>query len=131
MFTVTCWTYWLPCFTSHCLTCVPWDHLPNKLLVLLYLLCSMSYLYALLFKKIYLFLERGEGREKYRERNNYAQKIHQSIASHAPPPGDLACSPGKCPDWESNQQSFDSQTGTQSTEPHQPRLENTLYSHIS
>ena len=38
----------------------------------------------------------------------------------APPPtGDLACNPGMCPDWESNQQPFGSQANTQSTEPHQ------------
>ena len=37
-----------------------------------------------------------------------------------PPIGDLACSPGMCPDWEPNQQPFGSQAGTQSTEPHQP-----------
>ena len=41
-------------------------------------------------------------------------------ASHKPPTGDLACNPGMCPDWELNQQPFGSQTGTQSTEAHQP-----------
>ena len=34
--------------------------------------------------------------------------------------GDLAHNPGMCPDWESNQQPFDLQAGTQFTEPHQP-----------
>ena len=33
---------------------------------------------------------------------------------------DLACKPGMCADWESNQQPFGSQAGAQSTEPHQP-----------
>ena len=37
-----------------------------------------------------------------------------------PPTGDLACNPGMCPDWESNQQSFGSQAHAQSTELHQP-----------
>ena len=37
-----------------------------------------------------------------------------------PPTGDLACNPGMCPDWELNQWPFSSQTGTQSTDPHQP-----------
>ena len=32
---------------------------------------------------------------------------------------DLACNPGMCPDWESNQQPSGSQTGTQS-EPYLP-----------
>ena len=35
---------------------------------------------------------------------------------------DLACNPGMCPDWESNQQTFGSQASAQSTEPHQPGL---------
>ena len=42
------------------------------------------------------------------------------VASCVPLTGDLAYNPGKCPDWESNQQPFGSQAGTQSTEPHQP-----------
>ena len=45
---------------------------------------------------IYLFLERGERREKEGEK-------HQGVvASHALPIGDLACNPGMCPDWELN-----------------------------
>ena len=36
-----------------------------------------------------------------------------------PSPTDLACNPTMCPYWESNQQPFTSQSGTQSTEPHQ------------
>ena len=50
---------------------------------------------------IYLFLERGEGSEKERERN--MQEIYRLVASHRTPNGDLACNPGMCPDWESNQ----------------------------
>ena len=47
---------------------------------------------------IYLLLERGKGK---------ATEKHQCVvASHAPPPGDLACNPGTFPDWESNWQSF-------------------------
>ena len=57
---------------------------------------------------IYLFLERGRKGEK-----------HQCVvASHTPPNGDLACNPGMCPDWESNQP----QASAQPTEPHQPGL---------
>ena len=36
--------------------------------------------------------------------------------------GNLACIPGMCPDWESNQRSFGSQASAQSTEAHQPGL---------
>ena len=46
---------------------------------------------------IYLFLERGEGKEK--EGVN-----HQCVvASHAPLTGNMTHNPGMCPDWESNQ----------------------------
>ena len=45
----------------------------------------------------YLFLERGEGKEKEREKHRCV------VASHVPPTGDLAPNPGMCPDWESNQ----------------------------
>ena len=34
--------------------------------------------------------------------------------------GDLACTSGMCPDWESNWQPLGSQASAQSTEPHQP-----------
>ena len=45
---------------------------------------------------------------------------HQCVvASCAPPTGDLVCNPSMCPDWELNQWPFDSQAGTQLTEPHQ------------
>ena len=37
-----------------------------------------------------------------------------------PAAADLACNPGMCPDWESNQQSLGLQDSTQSTEPQQP-----------
>ena len=63
---------------------------------------------------IHLFLERGKGGRK--------RGKHQCVvASHTPPTGDLACNPGMCPDWESNQQPFGSQASSQCTEPHQPR----------
>ena len=81
------------------------------------------------FKKyfIYLFLERGEGREEERERNIKVWKKHQLAASRMPPTGDLAHNPGMHPDWESNQWPFSSQAGTQPTEPHQPGLNLEFY----
>ena len=39
---------------------------------------------------------------------------------------DLGCNPGMCPDWESNQQPFGSQSSTQSTEPHRPGLKHSV-----
>ena len=68
---------------------------------------------------IYLFLERGEGREKERGRNIDMQEKHQSAASCTPPTGDLAYDPGICPDRELNQQPFSLWDDTQPTEPHQ------------
>ena len=48
---------------------------------------------------------------------------HQCVvASHTPPTGDLASSPGMCPDWELNLRPFGSQAGAQPTEPHQAGL---------
>ena len=62
----------------------------------------------------YLYLERREVREKERERNI---NVWLPLGS---PTGDLAYNPGICPDWESNWQTFGSQVGTQSTDPHPP-----------
>ena len=54
-----------------------------------------------------------------REGDREGEKHQYVVASHTPPTGHLACHPGMCPDWELNQQPFDSQAGTQSIEPHQ------------
>ena len=61
---------------------------------------------------IYLFLDRGEGRDG--NINVWLPFMHH------PHTRDLAHKPGTHPDWESNWQPFGSQAGTQSTEPHQP-----------
>ena len=63
----------------------------------------------------YLFLERKEGERE-------GEKYQCVVDSRTPPTGDLACNPGMCPDWESNQRPFGSQARAQSTEPHQPGL---------
>ena len=73
------------------------------------------------FKRFYLFFreKRSEG-----EREGKKQCM---VASHTPPNGDLACNPGLCPDWESNQWPFGSQASTHSTEPHQPGMHDVLF----
>ena len=73
---------------------------------------------------IYLYLERG------RDRNRDVQDRHRSVASHAPPTGDQAHNPGMCPDWESNQRPFGSQTSTRSTEPQQKISEPDFFKYI-
>ena len=70
----------------------------------------------LFFLRFYLFTFRERGKEGEREGEK-----HQCVAAfHTPPTGALAHNPGMCPNWESNQQPFGLQAGTQSTEPHQP-----------
>ena len=69
----------------------------------------------LIFKDLtYLFLERGGGREKEKERNMDVWKTHLTVACCTCPTGDLAHNPGKCPDWESKWRLFGSQAGTHS-----------------
>ena len=46
------------------------------------------------------------------EEEREGEKHQCVVASHAPLTGDLACNPGMCPEWESNQQPFGSQAGT-------------------
>ena len=64
-----------------------------------------------------LFIFRQRGRERERE----GEKHQCVVASYVLPSGDLACNPGMCPNWESNQQLCGLQAGAQSAEPHQPR----------
>ena len=71
------------------------------------------------FKWFYLILERGEGKEKERERNI---SVWLPLACPHTHTGDLACNPGMCPDWELNWQPFDSQVFAPSTEPCPPGL---------
>ena len=52
---------------------------------------------------IYVFLDRGERREKDRERNTVCGCFLST------PTEDLARNPGMCPDWESNRRPFGSQ----------------------
>ena len=77
--------------------------------------------FSIIFLKefIYLFLDRGEGRDKGMKKES-ERNINVWLPLMTPPPGNLARNPGMCPDWESNWRPFGSQAGTQSTELHQP-----------
>ena len=66
----------------------------------------------------YLFIFREKGREGEREE----EKHLCVVASHMARTGDLACNPGMCPDWESNQQPLALQAHAPFTELHQPGL---------
>ena len=59
------------------------------------------------------------------------EKHQRADAACLPSTGDLAHNPGMWPDWESNQQTFGSQACTQSTEPHQPGLQMTIFIQLS
>ena len=50
-------------------------------------------MYKIFFLSIYLFLEKGEGREKEGEKHQHV------VASLMPPVGDLTHNPDMCPDW--------------------------------
>ena len=60
------------------------------------------------FSRFYLFLDRGEGREKERERN-----ITVWLPLTCPPLGTWPATQAGALDWELNQWPFDSQAGTQ------------------
>ena len=55
--------------------------------------------FFVVLKRFYLFIFRERGREGERDGEKHQCVVH----SRAPPTGDLACNPGMCPDWESNQ----------------------------
>ena len=67
-----------------------------------------------LFVCLFVFRETGREGEKEGKKHQCAVSFHMLLT------GDLACNPSMCPDWESNQQPFGLQAGTQSTELHQP-----------
>ena len=69
--------------------------------ILFFMLIKVHLYFILFLKIIYLFLERGEGREKEGEK-------HQCVLASqvVAPTRDLACNPGMCPDWELNRRPF-------------------------
>ena len=74
----------------------------NQLTFLSHIHVSLSFSLILSFlKRSYLFLERGEGKKKKRERN-----INLWLPLEYPLLGDLTDNPGMHPDWELNQRPF-------------------------
>ena len=76
----------------------------------IYLFVFMVIIYLFIFT--YFFWERG------REGERGGEKQQCVVAPHMPPTGDLANSPGMCPDWELNWWIFGFQAHAQSTELH-------------
>ena len=74
-----------------------------------------------------MILERGEGREKEKERNIDVKEKHSSVASHTHPDRDQAQNPGMCPDWELNQRPFGLCDDAQPTKPPQAGLINKIF----
>ena len=73
---------------------------------------------------IYLFLERGEGREKGRETLiGWLPLVHALT-------GDRTCNSGMCPDQESNQQTFPLQDDAQLSHTSQGRITHSLIMYI-
>ena len=75
----------------------------------------MSFMSSICLKILFIFREWGRKGESGRETS-------MCVCFSCVPYWDLACNPGLCPDWESNQGPFDLQDDIQSAEPHQPRL---------
>ena len=69
---------------------------------------------------IYLFLERGEGKETGKETSLCKR---ETVAPHMPQPGTWPANQAYALNWELNWRPFILQAGAQSTEPHQPGLE--------
>ena len=86
------------------------------------ILCGFSavsltiYLFVCFLKRLYLFLEREEGREKVRKRNTDQLPLIHSLTR------DQAHNPGVCPDQESNLRPFALWADAQPTEPHVSEL---------
>ena len=84
----------------------PWDSVRDQVSLFIEPFRKLRALFTLTIERhsihsckenIYLFLERGEGREKERERN-----IDWLPLACMPLTGDLAPDPGMCPDQELN-----------------------------
>ena len=77
-----------------------------------------SFIYLFFKDFTYLFLERGVGKEKQRERN-----ISVWLPVVCPLLGTWPATQACALDWELNQRPFGSQAIAQFTEPHQPQPE--------
>ena len=58
----------------------------------------------IIIKILFIYFWGGRQGEREEEKHQCTSvcERYSDRASHMPPPGDLACNPGMCPDWESN-----------------------------
>ena len=75
------------------------------------------------FLRFYLLIFRERGGRKRGRETSMCERYIDRLSLARPQLGTWLATQGMCPDWESNQQPFGSQAGTQSTEPHQPGQE--------
>ena len=73
-------------------------------MMILLILSFLLHLTAGIFLKdfIYVYLERGEGREKRGRETSMCERYIYWLPLTHPQLGNLAQNPGMCPDWESN-----------------------------
>ena len=60
------------------------------------------FLFYFIYTHIHTHTHKGRGGKKERERNMDERNVDQLSFVHTPT-GVLACNPGMCPDWDSNQ----------------------------
>ena len=95
-------------FPFHCCNVLPSRPLLNEPFL------GGVFFFFKIFLKTYFFREKGREGEREGEK-------HQLVASHMPPTGDLACNPGKCPDWELTPWPFGLWASAQSPDAHWPQ----------
>ena len=76
-----------------------------------------NFLKDFIYLSIYLFLDKGEGREKEKATSIWEKNINR-LPLVCALTWDQARNPGMCPYWESNCQPFTLWDDTQPTEPH-------------
>ena len=106
-------TQWMPETTDntqsymHCYFSYIYIYIPFSFFLYLLSIFSSYFLYLpsfkIFFKVVFIHFQR-EGK-----RSREGEKYRCVVATPAPCTGDLAHNPGMCPDWELNQQPFDSQ----------------------
>ena len=82
-------------------------------------------------KILFIYFQRGEGREKKGEKHQRLREKSISCLPHTPPTGDVAGNPHMCPGRESiTSDLFGWKASAQSTGPHQPGYQAQLFKQL-